>query len=274
MKKSFVLSGTALAGFLMVSLYSYASPTLYAGALPEGPAEKAPWTAQDFGRSVVGFLESIINLCGEGEAKAQLLATQEENNQNTSGSSGDASQTDTSTGKLTDTMGQAGESEFSGSAFDYVNTYVLSKEGNIGYEPLKTALSSAQDESTVRANIRTAVIEKFFADPEKSEQRTTEYQNGVYKRRNEYILDATRRHVTLGYRVKGHIQNDLGVIASAAVSGDGELGSIAVDAHTLEQMVKMELVDLALQIEMMEADAIQFLIQQPVELMSKTKPTS
>jgi len=274
MKKSFILSGTALIGFLMINLHSYASPTFYAGSLPEGPAEKAPWTAQDFGRTIVGFIESIINLCGEGEAKAKLLTKQEENNQNTSGSGGNTNNTDTSQGKLADNMGSAGESEFTGSAFDYVNTYVLSKEGNVGYEALKTALASAQDENTVRANIRTAVIEEFFADPEKAEQRTTEYQNGVNEKRNRYILDATQRHVTLGYRVKGHIQNDLGVIASAAVSGDGEIGSIAVDAHTLEQMVKMELVDLALQIEMMEADAIQFLIQQPVELMSKTKPTS
>ena len=78
----------------------------------------------------------------------------------------------------------------------------------------------------------------------------------------------------MAYKVKGYIQNDLSAITSAAVSGDGELGSIAVDAQTLEQMVKMELVDLALQIEMMEADAIQFLMHQPIELMSETKNAS
>ena len=74
------------------------------------------------------------------------------------------------------------------------------------------------------------------------------------------------------HQVKGYIQNDLSVISSVELTGDGELGAIAVDAHTLEQMVKIALVDLALQIEMMEADAIQFMIHQPVILMSETKP--
>ena len=227
--------------------------------------------AQDFGRSIVGFITSIINLCGDGEAKAELIAKQEANNSSASGSSGSASSTDTSSGQLD--LGTAGESEFSGSAFDYVNANILAKEGNVDYDSLKTALASANDEATVRTNIQTAV-KKFFADPSQSDQNTSEYKAQVRQEREEYARKAANRHVTLAYKVKGYIQNDLSAITSAAVSGDGELGSIAVDAHTLEQMVKMELVDLALQIEMMEADAIQFLMHQPIELMSETKNAS
>ena len=220
----------------------------------------------DHFRSIAGLVASVIGLTGDGEAKARLIAKQEENNQKASGGGGSSSSTNTSSGKLN--LGSAGASEFSGSAFDYVNAYVLAKEGGATYEPLKNALASSD-----REKIRTAVL-AFFADPEKSEQTTTEYKNQVVASRNEYAKEAASRHITLAYRVKGHIQNDLSAITSAAVSGDGELGSIAVDAHTLEQMVKMELVDLALQIEMMEAEAIQFLMHQPVELMPKTKPTS
>ena len=222
----------------------------------------------DHFRSIAGLVASVIGLTGDGEAKAQLIAKQEENNQKASGGGGSSGSTNTSSGKLNTNLGSAGASEFSGSAFDYVNAYVLAKEGGITYEPLKNALASSD-----REKIRTAVL-ALFADPEKSEQTTTEYKNQVAANRNEYAKEAANRHITLAYRVKGHIQNDLSAITSAAVSGDGELGSIAVDAHTLEQMVKMELVDLALQIEMMEAEAIQFLMHQPVELMSKTKPTS
>ena len=260
---------TILGSMLLGSTAVDATTTTFTGT---GVNDKAPWTAQDFFRSVTGVIESIINLCGEGEAKAQLIATQEEDNQNACGGSGSADSTNTSVGRLNPEI--VPDSEFSGSAFDYVNAGILGKEGNVGYSPLKTALASAQDEETVRANIRTAVLREFFANPTRSEQTTTEYKNKIRSQRNKYVQEAAGRHVSLGYRVKGYIQNDLASISSAAVSGDGELGSIAVDAHTLEQMVKMELVDLALQIEMMEADAIHFLVSQPIELMSETKPTS
>ena len=269
MKRYLFVSGIVM-GCLLCGINSYAVPTLVCKyQVRPGMTGRS----QDVGRSAVGFIQGIVNLCGDGEAKYKLIAKQEENNQKASGAGGSAASTDTSLGQL-DTKGTAGTSEFPGSAFDYVNANVLAKQGGVGYTPIKTALTSAQNTETLRSNIRAAVIKEFFADPKKSEQTTTEYKNKIDQNRSQYIQDAANRHVTLGYRVKGHIQNDLAAISSAAVSGDGELGSIAVDAHTLEQMVKMELVDLALQIEMMEADAVQFLQGQPIELMDKTKPTS
>lgn len=225
-----------------------------------------PYWVTDRGRTITGMIAAIMSLSGDGESKAQLIATQEQNNKNACGGGGSADQTDTSQGQIS--PGSAGASEFSGSAFDYVNQTLLSTgTGNVGYEPLKTVLSSVD-----RQGIRKAVLDNFFADPTKPEEATTEYKNKIRMERNAYVQEAATRHVTLGYRVKGHIQNDLTVISSVPVTGDGELGAIAVDAHTLEQMVKMELVDLALQIEMMEADAIQFLMQQPIEVMRETKP--
>lgn len=271
MKKTFVLSGLFV-GVLLGVTHSYATPVIPGcnSDLNGNPGGGPVGMTQDFGRTVTGLIESIIGLCGEGESKAQLIATQEQNNKNTSGSSGSADQTDTSQGTMSSggsSLGSAGGSEFSGSAFDYINTTLLSTGmGNVGYEPLKKVLSSAD-----RQGIRDAVKNNFFADPTKPEESTTEYKNKIRAERSAYVQEASSRHVTLGYRVKGHIQSDLAVISSVPVTGDGELGAIAVDAHTLEQMVKMELVDLALQIEMMEADAIHFLMQQPVELMRETK---
>ena len=192
----------------------------------------------------------------------------------TTGSSGGSGSGTSPSDSTTRSVSTFCRSEFPGSAFNYVNTNLLAKEGNVGYKPLKRALASASETNTLRQNIRKAVLDEFFADTTKSEQATTEYQEKIRGQRNAYVQEAASRHVTMGYRVKGHIQNDLAVISSASLSGDGELGAIAVDSHTLEQMVKMELVDLALQMEMMEADAIQFLMHQPVVLMSETKPTS
>ena len=265
--------GSLLLGTLAYSM-AYSVEVKAAACVIPPVIMPAPYWTTDPGRAIPGLIAGIIALTGDGESKAQLIATQEENNQNTSGSSGSADGTDTSSGDMTDTLGSAGSSEFSGSAFDYVNANLLTKEGNVGYKPLKTALASSSETNTLRSNIRKAVLDEFFADTTKEDQKTTEYQEKIRKQRNSYFQEAAGRHVTLGYRVKGHIQNDLSVISSVALSGDGELGAIAVDSHTLEQMVKMELVDLALQLEMMEADAIQFLIHQPVVLMSETKPSS
>ena len=239
-----------------------------------GVDRPAPTFAIDIGRSITGLVTGIMGLCGDGESKAQLIATQEENNQNAAGGGGDSSSTNTtntldSTVDSSSSKGTAGASEFTGSAFDYVQAYVLAKNGNVGYEPLKKVLSS----DVKRDQVRAAVLKEFFADTTDADQITTTYQTDIRLKRNEYVQEAAKRHVTLGYKVKGYIQNDLTAIAAAPLSGDGELGGIAVDSHTLEQMVKMELVDLALQIENMEAEAIQFMMNQPVILLSEQKPS-
>ena len=223
---------------------------------------------------------------GDGEAKAQLIATQEEENKNANGGGGSAGSTDTS-----DSLGSAvdsssttdnsdsgsnassdseasGPTQLSGSAFDYVQSTLFKKGGNVGYAPVKTAISSGD-----RQSIRNAVLATFFIDPTNAEQATSANQMNARRQRDAYVQEASARHITLASRVKGHIQNDLSAISSAPLAGDGEVGGIAVDTHTLEQAIKMEMVDLALQIEMMEADAIQFMMDQPVALMGETKPT-
>jgi len=239
------------------------------GAVDEPP----PWQLIDVGRSINGVVTGIIGLCGDGESKAQLIATQEEDNKNAAGSGGSSGSTNTantldSTVDSSTSAGTAGPSEFTGSAFDYVQANIFAKNGNVGYENIKKALET----DVSRDQIRETVLKEFFADPNKTDQATTAHQNEVRLQRNAYVQEAARRHVTLGYQVKGYLQNDLTSIAAASLTGDGELGSIAVDSHTLEQMVKMELVELAMQIESMEAEAIQFMMNQPVLLLSEQKP--
>ena len=282
MKK--LLLGTVFLVTIGYASYTNASCTWL--ILPTGT-----WTTSDLVRSVVGIVNGILGLTGDGEAKAQLIAQQEENNEKAGsgngGSSGgsssgdssedsssDASSSDESSSSNNEDTSVGGASEFSGSAYSYVKTNLLDKQGNVGYEPLKTALTSASDSSSVRQNLRTAIRENFFADITQEDQKTTEYQQKIKAKRHEYILDATYRHITIANTVKNNIQTDLSSAGSASVAGSNELASIAIDSHTLEEAIKMELVDLALQIEMMEADAIQFLTHQPVELLPETKPST
>ena len=273
MKK--VLLGTVLGGGILFAASSWATCVLCPAEMPTSSVVTTYTT--DVGRSITGIVTSIINLCGEGEAKAQLIAKQEEDNSNAGsgggGSDGSSIAPEESSDSDSEDDTTVAASEFTGSAFTYIKTHVLDKQGNVGYTPLKTALASASDLSTLRQNLRTIIEEKFFANTAIEEQRTVDYKTGIEANRQEYILEATRRHVTTSNTVKNKIQNDLAVIGSAALTSSNELGSIAIDAYTLEQTVKMELVDLALQIEMMEADAIQFLTHQPVDLLTETKPS-
>lgn len=265
MKK--LLLSSIFCGCLFISFAGKTSPVPVNYISAEGS-----WKTADLGRSIMGIVEGILKLCGEGESKAQLIATQEEVNKGACGGGGSSDKTDTSQGILG--TGSAGESEFSGSAFDYVNENLLKNNGNVGYSGLGSVISSSGDTASMHSDIKNKILEEFFADPTNSEQSTREYQEKILNQRKEYIREASHRHISLAYRVKEQIQNDLSAITSAGVSGDGELGSIAVDSHTLEQMIKIALVDVALQIEMMEADAIQFLMHQPVVLMSETKPST
>ena len=208
----------------------------------------------------------------DGEHGAKLIAKQEEDNERAgsgSGSGGGGSSNDEQA-QETETE-TPGASEFLGSAYAYIKTEILGKEGNIGYAPLKRAVGSASAGS-VRQNIYQAILDNFFVDMTKSNQRTTAYQMQIMNQRQEYVEEATARHMTAAYKVRGFIQNDLAAIPAAALSAGNELASLAINAHTLEEMVKAELVDLAMQIELMEADAIQLLMeyQSPI-LMAETK---
>ena len=226
----------------------------------------------DWGRGINGITTAIINSIGDGESGAKLIAKQEEDNEKAGSGSGSGGGGSSGDGEATETESEApGASEFLGSAYSYVKSEILSKEGDIGYVPLKRAVASASAGS-VRQNIYQAVIDNFFVDMTKANQKTAEYQTQISNQRQEYVEESTKRHMTHAYKVRGFIQNDLQAVPSAALSAGSELASLAINGHTLEEMVKMELVDLAMQIELMEADAIQLLMeyQSPI-LLAATK---
>ena len=279
-----------LISFLALSVvmgYSFQGYTDCGLMDPEAPM--TPWTTVDYGRSITGIIAGIMEQTGDGEIKAQIIATQEGTNKNANGSGGggggsgsdSGSEDDSDSSKNTENqdeqvdqenMGKAGSSEFTTASYGYVEKQLFNKDQVVRYVPLATALSSG--------NTRQAVIDTFYADPSKENQKTTEYQTKILNQRKAYAKEAAERHVTLAYRIlwgsnkKGGISGDLSSISQAALTGDGEIGTIAVDGYTLDQAIRMELLDLSIQIELMEADAIQFMLHQPVELMSETKPAT
>ena len=224
----------------------------------------------DAGRSVNGLIVQLLSLTGDGESKAQLIATQEGNNINACGGTAVCEEAQKEN-ELKKKLGAAEDSEFEGSAVAYVLAKVLKQDSIVGYAPLKKALNASKNATSVRGGVKSAVEKTFFV---RAEKPTAADLDTARKHRQEYIQEAATRHVSLAYNVKNHIVNDLEIISEAPIIGDGELGALAIDSYTLEQAIYMELVDLTLQIEMMEADAVQFMAHQPLILMGRTKPTS
>lgn len=267
MQKKWILSSVAILS--VVGMGTQVDATCSQSVYGESPT----YSTMDFGRTISGIIKSATESIRDGEHGAELIAKQEENNEKAgsgSGSGGGGGSSDNEEAKEKESE-VPGESEFLGSAYNFVRLEILGKEGNIGYEPIKRAVGSASAGS-VRQNIYQAVIDNFFVDMNKSNQRTTEYQNQILNQRQAYVEESTNRHITFAYKVKGFIQNDLQAIPTAALSCGCELASLVINAHTLEEMVKAELVDLAMQIELMEADAIQLMMeyQSPI-LLGETK---
>lgn len=247
---------------------------------PEAAGYGTPWTTVDYGRSITGIIKGILEQTGDGEIKAQIIATQEGTNQNAGGSSSGGSETGQGSSGSSESSksesdsnsdpGSAGADEFVSATYSYVKTQLFDKSQVVQDAALKKALAGG--------DTRQAVLKTFFADPSKEEEKTTEYQTKILNQRKAYAKEAGERHTTLAYRVlwggnkAGGISKDLDIISTAALTGDGELGAIAVGGYTLDQAIQMELVDIAMQIELMEADAIQFMLHQPIELMDETKP--
>ncbi len=268
MKKT-ILSLMIALGIAGVSNWAEATPVLPTCVRPS-PIEGLFKVTNDYGRSIESFIAGLIALTGDGESKAQLIATQEGNNINACGGTALCEEAKKEN-ELKKKLGAAGDNDFEGSAFAYVLENVLKQNALVGYAPLQRALSSSKNEKSVRTSVETAVKNTFFV---RGESPTSAELQEARSHRQEYIKEASNRHISLAYEIKNRMDNDLSAILEAGIIGDGELGALAIDSYTLEQAIYMELVDLVVQIEMMEADAIQFMVHQPLVLMTKTKPST
>lgn len=239
-----------------------------------------PLFALDLGRSLVGIIQGVITLCGDGDAKAELIAVQQQTNKNADGTADDSDNgIGSRTGTVTDTALQ-------NTAYGYLKTEVLDQTDLSKYSELQQALSNPTNKGNSQRTCQSfnwdsdnslktcmAVVNTFFADMGR-EGNTREYKNKIANQRQAYANKITERHITMGYTVQQKVVNDLKAAAQAPVSSDNEVGLIAIDGQTLDEMLKIAIADVALQIEMMEADAVAFLMQQPVEIMSATKESS
>lgn len=241
-----------------------------------------PWWAIDLGRSITGIIQGVLTLCGDGDAKAELIAVQEGTNSNADGTSDDS--TNTTTASSTTATGTAGATALTNGVYSYIQSEVLSQTDLTKYSKLQEALSSPNGEGSAKETCESlgfttdrakqtciAVVETFFAD-RGDEGNTEEYKAKILSQRRAYARQVAERHVTLGYNVQQKVIADLQAAAQAPVSSDNEIGAIAIDGQTLDEMLKVTVADLAIQIEMMEADAVNFLVARRVEIMSKDRP--
>ena len=96
--------------------------------VPQVPNEgRGTWTTSDIARSIVGLATSVIKLCGDGEAKAQLIASQEEANSNAGGGGGGGNGGFPTEKEKEEEDLSNPQSNFTGSTFSYVQTNILSK---------------------------------------------------------------------------------------------------------------------------------------------------
>ena len=161
---------------------------------------------------------------------------------------------------------------------------VLNQTDLARYSVLKEDLASPKAEGNAQATCESlhytedrpkqtciAIVDTFFAD-KGDEGNTEEYKAKISQQRHEYAEEVTKYHTKLGYTVQQNVIADLKKASNAPVATDNEVSAIAIDGQTLDEMIKVTVADLALQIEMMEADAIAFLMQQPIEILPEQRP--
>ena len=273
MRSKLLLSvASALCVCALLSLPVQATPTDPIKIKPTGPR----W-AIDLGRSITGIIQGVLTLCGDGDAKAELIATQEATNENADGTAGDS----TNTATLTAT-GTAAATALQNGVYSYIKSEILDQTDLSKYSVLQSNLSNPTNVGNSQATCDSlhftgssqktcmAIVNTFFAD--KGNENTREYKEQILNQRQAYAKQVTERHITIGYNTQQKVIDDLRAASKAPVSSDNEIGAIAIDGQTLDEMLKIVVADVALQIEMMEADAVAFLLQQPVEIMPKEKP--
>ncbi len=245
---------------------------------PTGYKPTGPKWSVDIGRSITGIIQGVLTLCGDGDAKAELIAVQEQINENADGSAGWENVNEVSgstTGTVADTALQSG-------LYGYVKSEIMDQTDLSKYGELQKNLQSPANVGNSQQTCESlnwnsdrakqtcmAVVNTFFAD--KGADNTQAYVEQIQKQRQEYANLIASRMVQLGYTAQQKVVSDLQAASLAPVSSDNEVGSIAIDAQTLDEMLKITVADLALQVEMMEADAMTFLMQQPVEIMPGKK---
>ena len=263
--------------------------------IPENDAYKSmetgPLKAIDLGRSIVGIIQGVLTLCGDGDAKAELIATQEETNTNADGTAGEDANAAT-----TSASGKAGATALTNGVYSYVRQEILSQTDLTKYAPLKNAFSAPSDKVTVNGeaiasnargtcgegenglgftgqslDVCRGIVNTFFADIGE-DNITEEYKAQILAQRRAYAKQVGEWHTTIGYEIQQRAAADLVAAARAPVGSDNEIGAIAIDGQTLDEMLKIVVADVGVQIEMMEADAAAFLLHQPIGIMPKEKP--
>ena len=123
----------SLASGLCLSVLFSSSANAFGVINPIQLAVLAPPKSIDLGRSITGIIQGVITLTGDGEAKAELIAVQQQANTNADGT-GDWSPNPSATGSTTATA-------LTNGAYDYVKSEILNQTDLSKYKKLQDNLS-------------------------------------------------------------------------------------------------------------------------------------
>jgi len=269
---------STVAAVLCVSMLYSQSVNAY-GVDPTHIKSTGPLWAIDLGRAITNMIKGILEMTGDGGYKAQLIAVQEGTNANADGTPGDEPTNNTAKANAA----SVAASQLKNDAYSYIKAEILDQTDLSKYSVFQKNLADPKNEGHSEETCSSlnwttdqakktcmAVVNTFFADL--GEDNNELYKGLILAQRNVYVNQIAKRHLELGYTAQQKVITDLQAAAVAPVSSGNEVGAIAIDGQTLDEMLKITVADLALQVEMMEADAMAFLMQQPIEIMTKDKP--
>ena len=222
--------------------------------VPVGDVLVNPAKMSDSFRALVGSILNLLKLGEEPEIGAVLNVTQEEVDALVAGD--ETYEEDVGTGEAGPGLATP--------TFDYINTNVLTNKLKTPYEPLNRKLSG-------KADYKKIVKEMFFIATDK--EATEKKQQEVLSTRTAYMTELGKSYTRLAYNVHQQLIDDMTSI-SADINGNGSIGATAGMDQTWHAINRALIADIALQIQLMELDAVKFLSVQPLVLMTETQPSS
>lgn len=144
-------------------------------------------------------------------------------------------------------------------AYDYIKTEVFDKLSESEFSKPQV------DQEAALAYIK----QNYFYDED--EPMPAEKQAEIEKKRSDYLFELQTKLKDISTEVLSRLEKDKEAIEAAALGGCGAMQDIAINTQTLVALVKQTVVDITLQIQLMELNAVQDLLTQPIDIHKKTE---
>jgi len=209
--------------------------------------------------ALVGSIASLIASFNEPELSAMVNIIQE---------AGDDAEAGDEEYEGTGEDGTATTTGFSHEAYDYVQENVFPS----GHRSAWSDLDEAVDSVSSIADARQWVIDTFFIEDE--EEMTLENEDKIKTRRTEYLQTIGSDYAVLAQEVQTRLKTDMESVKTTAFNGDGLVGTVSGIDQTWLAGTRALMADIALQLQLLELDAAQFMKEQQVTILEKPSTAS